>query len=147
MRNPYPRYNTYPRGLQCNKPRILQAILDQLVSPRVPASSSSMSKGKSSSSVTASATVPDVTSGVSTVTRTTSSKVKLKPLLHCLGEVKYQYIRCLHLWYMPLSEDDLVSLVSYTTLAYIAKTVNMHSSIYRRCLWQAPLALRLEYWT
>ena len=82
-----------------------------------PSSSSKgvVAKKKSSPSVTGPATAPEVAPAVPAVASTMSSKIKLKPLLHSLGEVKYHYIRCLHLWYMPLAEEDLVSLVSYSS--------------------------------
>ncbi|XP_019850505.1 PREDICTED: uncharacterized protein LOC109581132 [Amphimedon queenslandica] len=95
-----------------------KAILDPLASQRMTVAPSSSSKGvvakkRSSPSVTGPATAPEVAPAVPAVASTMSPKIKLKPLLRCFGEVKYHYIRCLHLWYMPLAEEDLVSLALF----------------------------------
>ena len=42
----------------------------------------------------------------------TRPPVLLRPLLHSLTELKYNHIRCLHVWHINLSEEELVSLVS-----------------------------------
>ena len=42
-----------------------------------------------------------------------SSPLKLiHPLMEAAAEVHYNYLRCLHVWHLPLSDEDIVSLVS-----------------------------------
>ena len=35
----------------------------------------------------------------------------LNPLLESAAEAHYSYLRCVHIWHLPLSDDDVVSLV------------------------------------
>ena len=37
--------------------------------------------------------------------------VKISPLLRCLTELDYIYLRCIHVWVLQLDESEMVELV------------------------------------
>lgn len=39
--------------------------------------------------------------------------IKSSPLLHSLLAANYVYLRCIHLWQLQLSEDEMVELVGH----------------------------------
>ena len=86
---------------------IPQVMLDpeRLLPPTKHKMSSKASKMESSSSST------DQDRHV--VSPSLSSPLKLiHPLMEAAAEVHYNYLRCLHVWHLPLSDEDIVSLVS-----------------------------------
>ena len=89
-------------------PHIPQVMLDpeRLLPPTKHKMSSKASKKMESSS---SSTDQDR----HVVSPSLSSPLKLiHPLMEAAADVHYNYLRCLHVWHLPLSDEDIVSLVS-----------------------------------
>lgn len=91
-----------------------------------------------------------VSNAASSMSVASGPSVELKPFLYCLTELKYQYIRCLHLWYMSLTEEDMISLVSLLLQLYnwnsCSNTFSFIGTVHGKLCWYSNKSVGFDWY-
>lgn len=114
------------------------------VAPASPISKEPKSSGTAKSRLKSAGKPSGATTSAATdapATPTAPPPITLPPLFKALSEASYNYMRCLHVWGIPVNDDGAVAIVSDKLTATVTKllfSICMAGFILRISSWSKP---------